>query len=288
MTPNDGSTAAPRLRIDLNLGNVEGLPTWSTGPRGAMEDVLRAARDAGYDGIQGGDPALARRLGLGCTASGRIDTPDQADARIRAWRDEGWDLATVHVGWGDEDDAGMDALAQAILAASRAYRLPVFVETHRATVTQDTWRTIAWIRRNPDLRFNADYSHWYTGLEMRYGDWDRRLAGIAPIFERVGYFHGRCGNTSHIQVALDDPSMTGALADFRMLWTRSMAGFLRRAGPGDWLGFAPELLSPMYNYARTFPGPDGVRREESDRWAEALRLVAVAKECFATAQAGQV
>jgi hypothetical protein len=79
--------------------------------------------------------------------------------------------------------------------------------------------------------------------------------------------------------------MPEPLKGFRELWTRSMVGFLAEAGPGDVLPFNPELLSPLYHYAREFPGADGVRREESDRWTEALALVDMAKACWAEAEA---
>ena len=96
------------------------------------------------------------------------------------------------------------------------------------------------IKRHP-VRINADFSHWYTGLEMRYGDWDEKLAFIEPVFQRVGFMHGRMGNSSQMQVTLDDPSMTSAVVDYRELWTRAAMGFIQQAQPGDCLYFNPEL-----------------------------------------------
>lgn len=281
---NDGTKAEPYLRGDFNLGGLTDLPEWSVGPRGEMGAVLAAIRAAGYRGVQGGDPALARAAGLACTGGGRVDRPGDASALAAQWKKKGYEAVTLHIGRGHESDAEMDALVRAVVAASAQEDLPLYIETHRATITQDTWRTVKMIERNPDVRINADFSHWYSGLEMPYGDWEERMAFLAPVFERVRFMHARCGNSSHIQVALDHPSMEKALAHFRDMWTRSFAGFLRTARPGDFISFNPELLAPAINYAQTFRQADGTQREASDRWRDALELVAMARECFAAAR----
>ena len=46
-------------------------------------------------------------------------------------------------------------------------------------------------KRFPEIRFNADFSHYYCGQEMVYGDFEAKLDFMAPIFERVGFIHGR-------------------------------------------------------------------------------------------------
>jgi len=74
------------------------------------------------------------------------------------------------------------------------------------------------------------------------------------------------------------------LADFRMMWTQAMRGFLKSAAKGDVLIFAPELLSCTYYYARLFDSPDGKLVEECDRYAQALLHGKLARECFADAE----
>ena len=63
-----------------------------------------------------------------------------------------------------------------------------------------------------------------------------------------------------------------------------MAGFLRRAECGDVLIFAPELLGGQHSYARRFPDGAGELVEETDRYAQALVLRELARDCFAAAQ----
>lgn len=276
---NDGSTAPPRLRCYFNLMALEGLPAKGF-------DAIRAA---GYEGVQFVEPAaapdvaLCRRLGLGVCGSGRINEPHEACALTERASGEGLECATVHVGWGLEDDGEAACLIEAVLDASARHRVPLYVETHRATVFQDMWRTVQFVRRFPELRFNGDFSHWYTGLEMVYGGFERKLAFIAPVLERVRFVHGRIGNPGSIQVAIADGEPY--TDHFRQMWTAAFAGFRATAQPGDYICFTPELLAPRIYYARTFPDASGAPREESDRWEQSLVLARIARECFTAAHA---
>mgnify|MGYP006276712703 CR=1 FL=1 len=281
---NDGSKNEPHLRLDLNLGNLDGLPEWSTGPRGSEADIAEAIKAAGFEGVQGEDCAGYAALGLKVTTLGRANTPEEIDAVAKRAVDGGYECATLHVAWGMEDDNEVDRLVGAVLDSSARHGVPLYVETHRATITQDLYRTVKLAERNPDIRFNADFSHWYTGQEMIYGDIDAKFDFIEPVFARVAYMHARVGNSGHIQVPLHDPSMEKAMEHYRELWTRAMAGFLRGAGPGDFLVFAPELLPSPINYARLYKNDAGEWVEDGDRWEDALKLADVAKQCFAEAQ----
>jgi hypothetical protein len=281
---NDGSQRAPYLRADLTMGNLAELPAWSAGPRGDARAVLIALQAAGFQGVQGGDIALCRELGLGCSTGGRVNRPGEIAPLAAQWKKTGYGCATLHVGWGHESDAEADVLVREINDASRAEDLPIYIETHRATITQDTWRTVQIAKRHPDVRFNADLSHWYTGLEMPYGDIQEKWAFLAPVFERVRFLHGRLGNSGHMQMPLDHPSMPAAIANYREMWTRCMAGFLATAKPGDFISFAPEQLHPAINYAPTARTPRNAWEEGGDRWQDALEMTRIAKECFAEAQ----
>ena len=66
-----------------------------------------------------------------------------------------------------------------------------------------------------------------------------------------------------------------------------MSDFLRNAGPGDVLIFAPELLAGTHYYARLFPDSSGKLVEESDRYTEAILYRDLARECFQAALAIQ-
>jgi hypothetical protein len=173
-----------------------------------------------------------------------------------------------------------------VLAASARHRIPLYVETHRATLFQDMQRAVQFVARFPELRFNGDFSHWYTGSEMVYGGFENKLAFIQPVIDRVRFIHGRIGNPGCMQVAIVRNDLAAYVAHFRTLWTRCFAAFLRAATSPvsdaaprqSFIIFTPELLAPEIFYARTFNGA-----EESDRWQQSLLLVEIARECFAEA-----
>ena len=199
-------------------------------------------------------------------------------------RDEGYACVTLHVGSGFEDDATMLAVCEDIVKASQRHAIPLYVETHRATITTDIWRTIQLARRLPELRFNGDFSHWYTGHEMVYGDLAAKLEMIGPVFERVRFIHGRIGNPGCMQVDIGDGTGRTYVDHFKEMWTRSLVGFLKSAKPGDYICFTPELLPPNIYYARVFKNAQGELREECDRWQQALLYCEIAKNCFEAAK----
>jgi hypothetical protein len=280
---HDNSGAAPRLKPYLNLGSFEELPRFSSAPTGSPQEIAPALRSAGYEGVQSEDPEQYRGLGLSLAALGRANTPREIEQLARTWSAAGYECGTLHVGWGYEDDRETDTLVRSVLQASADFGIPLYIETHRATITQDPWRTVRLVDRNPDVRFNGDFSHWYTGAELPYGDIDDKINRLEPVLARVRFMHARVGNSSNMQVPMAVPGMETALDHFRKLWTRSFLGFLRHAGSGDYLIFAPELLGPSKNYARMVASGDGRWTEDTDRWGEALALVEIARECWQTA-----
>ncbi len=295
MIPNtsDGSSTPPRLRCYLNLMALEDLPETSAAPATRdPESLFPAIREAGYEGIQfveditDGEQALCHRLSLGKTGLGRVNAPGEADVLAARLGGLGLECATLHVGWGMEDDDEAARLIEAVLNASVRRRIPLYVETHRATIFQDLWRTVQFVKRFPELRFNGDFSHWYTGLEMVYGGFERKLAFVQPVLERVRFIHGRIGNPGSIQVDVGngEPEAQPFVAHFRQLWTAAFAGFLASASPGDYILFVPELLSPRIWYARRVRREDNRWVEETDRWEQSLVLTRIAGQCFAAAR----
>lgn len=291
---NDGSADAPKLRIFLNLDNLLGLAADSVWPGDeALARYNRLAGD-GFEGVQITDHSEPP-LGAPIPHCGldRISTPVEADGIIAKHAARGDLCMTVHAGWGIEEDDEVFSLVDSILKASEKHKIPVFLETHRATITQDIWRTVRITREFPEILFNGDFSHYYCGQELVYGDWETKMAFMEPIFSRIAFMHGRIASPGCMQVPIntDDSSrpdqshgVTDYLIHFKDLWIRAMQGFLRSAGPGDVLIFAPELLSGMYYYARLFPNAEGKLIEESDRYAQALQYKSLAQSCFEEAK----
>lgn len=277
---NDGTGQSPYLRLDINYGNCTDLPTFSTGPKGDDIEKHRAIKTAGFDGVQDGDPELCRMLGLKNTAHARINKVGELDELLPKWQREGLDCASLHLGWGMESDGEVDDLVRYVIDKSISSNFPLYVETHRATITQDMQRTVELIRRFPEIRFNGDFSHWYTGQEMVYGGIENKWAFIAPVFERVRFVHARIGNPGSIQVDIADGKNQVYVDHFREMWTRAFTGFLKSAQPGDFLCFTVELLQSDIFYARVIKNSAGEWVEEGDRWQQALLYTEIAKECW--------
>jgi hypothetical protein len=286
---NDGAGGAPNLRCYMSWLALDQMPQFGPSPADAAR--VEAIAEAGYQGIQldvecsAGLVALCRAAGLRVAGSGRINSRGEIrDIAARAAK-HGLDCVTLHVGWGLEDEVEALALLEGVIETSEQFGAPLYVETHRATVFQDVWRTVQFVKRLPDIRINGDFSHWYTGLEFVYGGFEAKMQFIAPVVERVRFLHGRIGNPGSMQVDIGDGSERGRpfVGHFRQLWTAAMTHFLAGARAGDFLCFVPELLASNIYYGRTFRGPQGEMLEESDRWQQSKVLCGLARSCFEAA-----
>ncbi|MEP4531718.1 MAG: hypothetical protein ABJ004_01440 [Cyclobacteriaceae bacterium] len=284
---NDGSAQDPYLRLDLNYWNGHDLPDFSSGPKGSSDKERHLAiRQAGFVGVQDGDPVLCKELGLRLTGQFRMNKAGELDNKIKEWTDQPYDCATIHVGWGIESDAEVDRMIEYVLETSARHDFPIYIETHRATVTQDMWRTVEIVKRFPEIRFNGDFSHWYTGLEMVNGDFEEKLDFIAPVLDRVRFIHARIGNPGCIQVDIGNGKIQPYIEHFKQFWIRSFQGFLKSAEPGDYICFTPELLPSEYFYAQLIPNANGNLIEAGDRWQQALLYCDLARECWGVATSG--
>lgn len=282
-----------RFVAALNLGTVQGLPSWSTAPTGNADAIAAGLWAAGYRGVQGTEDPAYGRAGFVTYGSGRVVFPHEAQEVLQRQQQAGHACTTLHVGTGFESDSEALRLIEAILGASARLGHPAHVETHRATITQDIWRTMRWVQLMPEITFNADLSHWYTGLEMPYGDFAAKMAFMQPFFDRVRFVHGRIGSGGTIQIAVgvgghDEPHVSR----FKQMWQHCFAGFLANAPAEETIVFAPELLpeavdtangSLFIDYALTTKGDDGAFHEGSDRWEQGLRLTEMARAAFAAA-----
>jgi sugar phosphate isomerase/epimerase len=280
-----GEETTPRLLAGISFLTFADLPAWSTGPRGRSEEVYGAIRAAGYEAIQTLEPATAIAARLIPSGLARIfdDMRQMREVAMR-WRDAGCDCTTVQLGTGFESDDEMARLAESLLEISQAEKHPLFLETHRATMTQDIKRTLDLIARFPELRFNGDFGHWYIGHELTYGDMDMKFERMRPVFERTRFLHLRVSSNAFGQLTASDSAQAHHLAYYRRMWTASFAGFLKTAAPGDYIAAHSELLPARAAYPKMVPGPDGAPREESDRWTESAFLIDVARQCFAAAE----
>lgn len=153
---------------------------------------------------------------------------------------------------------------------SRQISTVVLVETHRATLLQDPARTLSLVEEFPALRFTADLSHWYTGVELVYGDLEAKLSALAPVFERCRMIHGRISDPGCIQVPVRANDDSDHVNHFRRMWSAILAACSAAEGV-DVLPFVVELLPAAAHDARTVDRGHGPE-EEVDRWTQADEL----------------
>lgn len=291
-TQNHTGPAPARMRFAMSMYAINSMPQFA---HASLDEKINAIKDAGYHGIQffdgcGPEPiAAAREAGLEVTQSGRVNVPADADTLAERLAGEGATAATIHLGWGFEDDDEGARLIEAVLAASQKHKLPIYPETHRATLLQDMWRTLQFLGRFPELYLNADFSHWYTGAEMVYGDFDHKLQLLQPAMERVRFMHGRISDPGCMEACVNEPggSKQSFVEHFKQMWTAAYRGFLKTAPQDAVLTFSPELLAADIFYTHLVSDNKGNMVEPCDRWTQSHLHCRIAAECFAVASRNQ-
>jgi hypothetical protein len=158
------------------------------------------------------------------------------------------------------------AVLDEIARATETIGIPVHIETHRETASQDLHRWAALVAPRPWLRLTLDVSHYRIT-----GDWPREASHPAQaaahdlVLARTSGLHLRICDGEHIQVA---PRRAGPwLAWHRALWLDAIARWRAQAPAAAGFPAIVELLAPPF--APT--APDG--RELGDRWSEAQELL---------------
>jgi hypothetical protein len=257
-----------RLSRQVSFVTTWELPSWSTGPTGDV-DVFAASFDAGYVGMQVFFPDHAEAtlaVGMSTTSGiGPARSIAEVDGMLGMWADSPADSVTLHLGSGFESRPEGLALVEHALTVAGTLGIDLLVETHRATLFQDPARALDFVAEFPELRFTADLSHWYTGVEMVYGDFDAKIEALQPVFDRCRMIHGRISDPGCIQVAVTADDQAEHVAHFRQMWRAVRDGCA--STEVETLPFVVELLPASTHYARQVDRGNGLE-EEVDRWTQ--------------------
>lgn len=259
----------------LELPRRPSLENWS------LSKCLDLLVENGFDGCQG-DAGSAKAIHdhrLRFALSGRVNLPSEAADLARSANDTGAECVTVHLGWGMESNDEIDALVDALLNATARWGVPLYPETHRATVFQDIRRTCDAILRRPNLRFNGDFSHFYCGQEMTYQGFHLTREYLRPILNRTRFLHARVSDAQCMQADVLDPANAPHVENFKWLW-REVFTSARKDPTVQHIYFTPELGPPSSGYAITYRDASGNRIEASDRWTQTCHLAKLARELF--------
>ena len=174
---NDGTSAAPRLRVGHALWSLIGLPM--NGPtEWTLDEKFERVKAAGFEHVEcwlGDDneaevkAALDRhglRLILGHRPFSRKDVETTIERAVRLEADFAFcQPASAFTPLADV----VDIVRHGAQVAGEAGR-PFFVETHRNNYTENIPQTLALIEAVPEIRITADLSHFVVVGEF-YG-WD--------------------------------------------------------------------------------------------------------------------
>ena len=144
--------------------------------------------------------------------------------------------------------------------------LPLFIETHRGTVTQDLRRTVKVIDRFKKVRFTGDFSHYALAGELT-GVWSEEVwEHFRPIAARCGNWHGRISRGEQAQDDISD-GRDELAQQYKKLWSIGMSAWLKNhspatccRSPANW--GPPRTRSPIW--ATSFP-IDG-----NNRWSSSV------------------
>jgi sugar phosphate isomerase/epimerase len=288
---SDGGDRPPRLEIFQATWAMQNLP--ASGRPWAAPEIVDRIRDAGFSGAlhwvadEDADFEMVERLRLaGLFVGVGFPATEGGSARSLAAgaRARGVSFLNAQMHDAFTADDRVVARIERLYEECDAIGMPLFIETHRGTVTQDLLRTVEYGRQVPRMRYTLDASHYVVAGEVTQPDRAPRFAkALSEIIRRSSSIHARVSNGEQVQVDIGD-GIGALVAPYVTWWTAAYRGWLAEAAPGDFFPFVCELGPAPY--AITVPTgsslPAGA--ELSDRFAQALVLKRIAEEIRAGAQ----
>jgi sugar phosphate isomerase/epimerase len=273
----DGSSRQPRLEIFQSTWAMVDVP--HPGHPWSLQEAVDWIRDEGFAGalhwVADADadfPAVVRIRRSGLLVG--VGFPAYEDTSVGPLAERAQDLgvsflnAQVHDAF--VSDAGAIARLDALYDACDAIGMPLLIETHRGTITQDLLRTIAYSRQVPRMRFTLDASHYVVAGEVTQPHAAPRFnEALSEIIGRSSSIHARVSNGEQVQVDIGDG--TGPLVSpYLGWWASAYRRWLSAAAAGDFFPFVCELGPPPYAITAPSGSPFPMNAELSDRRAQAL------------------
>ncbi len=243
----------------------------------ALETMLDQIAGAGFTGVcldlamddiplaEAAQPLLEAR-GLKSLFNGFPRSDDELRTMLALARDHGAPYLSVIGQIMPPDVVGMIAVARRWIDIAAEAGLPLLFETHRHGLLNDLYPTLELVDAIPELRLNADLSHFVVDREfaLPINGLDDEL--VTRVLDRSWAFQGRIASNQQIQIQLAFPRHRPWVEQFHAWWKRGLRCWRARAPSDATLTFLCELGPPPY----AITGADG--RELSDRWLEALEI----------------
>jgi hypothetical protein len=237
---NDGSTNAPRLRMQCGLvtndgevaGRLDGIAATGCG---GVEVFCGSEHEADELARMIHDRNLA--IGFTARAADADDLllPIDLAHRMRAG------YLSVQVTGSLKPSPEIAEILDDMYDLANDAGLPLFIETRRGTVTQDLRRTMKVVDRFKKVRFTGDFRQYLIAADIT-GVWSEE------VWEHFRPIAVRCGNwMGGVEIVAGGGELT---EQFKKLWMMGMAAWLKKSEPGDVLpvtceGGAIELVKRL-------------------------------------------
>ncbi|WP_377472739.1 sugar phosphate isomerase/epimerase family protein [Paenibacillus chartarius] len=275
----------PSLEVQMSWWTMTGLD--GDAESRSLEERFHRIAEAGFDGINGFVPApeeadawrkLLERYGLSFSVNAYPKSAeDMARFLDQAKQFERIDFINAQVLTPFLTGQAAEALLSDIHHLARNAGIPVYIETHRGTITQDLIRTARYVDHIGDLRLTIDFSHYVVAGEMHTVS-EEAEALLQKLLTRTSSIHARVSNGEQIQVDVGSSGEHPMMRHFERWWRSGMTNWLETAGQVGPFPFICELGPPPYAItADEF----GSRREElSDRWSQSLLFAQMARSIW--------
>lgn len=281
----DGSQKESRIEIFQSTWGMIDLPNkqyaWS------FEEQLNQIKDAGFTGILHYHDSTSHslnlkqlleekdlKLGISCT----VDTIEEFLEFATFAKNEGAVFVNVMVK--DAFVVGNEATSKirSLYEISRKIGIPLFIETHRGTLTQDLIRTVEYVKSVPEMFLTIDFSHYVLSGEISKPT-EQTEAAFDIILQRASSIHARVSNGEQIQIDIGN-GKGSEVENFIKWWEKGIQYWLKSAKRGDFFPFVIELGPPPYG----MNVPDNLKAihtgELSDRWKQALVLKRISEDIW--------
>jgi sugar phosphate isomerase/epimerase len=248
----------------LNLNVFKAL--W--GMEGTYEKFLERAANAGYAGIEAPLPSkedeaafkqALKRHNLSYIVQTFTNGDHASSFSEQVERAAGFEpvLIVCHSAKDSMSEAEQDRFYDHALKAEQRWGIPVGHETHRGRAMFTPWTTARLLRRFPELRITADFSHWMNVCESHLEDQEE---AIELAIQRTIHVHGRIGFPEGPQVPHPaSPYFEKELGLFLGWWERIFA--VQAAAGREQATFTAEFGPPGY-----MPTDPFTNKPVSDLW----------------------
>lgn len=280
-----------QLRVEMSwwgMNNLKRLPEGED----TIEERFRLIAENGFDGINAFIPSepeaalwkeLLQQYGFSFSVNAYPSTLEDM-ARFVEKATEFGSIDYINAQVMKPFLVGEDALTllAGIERLSAEAGIPVYVETHRGTITQDLIRTAEYVRSLPDLKLTIDYSHYVAAGELHTVS-DEAEWWLQSLLPNACSIHTRISNGEQIQI---DPGPSGEhpmVAHFAHWWESAMRHFLSRSGQTPSVfPVVIELGPPAYAITTDEAGQRS--SEISDRWTQSLYLKKLVRDLWKQAR----